>query len=151
MSSDDNYPGDLLTGWADLDWHDVSGLKMAYVLEPNMPGAVIFCVDRPPNHRTPAHSHPLPHIELLLEGTLFVGDRVVKAGDFRVVGGDVAYGPIKAGPEGAKCIEISPNLDDHFTSTVTDPNPESYELNVAEATQQMMTLFNKAKKELEGS
>jgi hypothetical protein len=143
--------GDVLKNWDELDWVDIGGLKMAYVLQREMPNSVIFLVDRPPNHKTAAHSHPLPHIEVLLEGTLdYGGARPMRAGDFRVVDGDVAYGPLIAGPEGAKCIEISPDLDQHFSSTVTDPNyPEGYELNIEAATVNMMELYRRAKAELE--
>jgi hypothetical protein len=140
---------DMLKNWDEMDWVDIGTLKMAYVLQQDMPNSVIFLVDRPPNHRTPAHSHPLPHIEVVLEGTLdYGGQRPMRAGDFRVVGGDVAYGPLVAGPQGCKCIEISPELDHHFDSTVTDPHPESYELNVAQVTKNMMALYESAKAEL---
>jgi hypothetical protein len=143
--------GDVLTNWDEMDWVDIGGIRMAYVLQRHMPNSVIFLVDRPPHHKTAAHSHPLPHIEVLLEGSLeYGGERPMRAGDFRVVDGEVAYGPLIAGPEGAKCIEISPELDQHFSSTVTDPDyPEAYEMNIEEATKNMMVLYDRAKADLE--
>ncbi|MGH8006611.1 MAG: cupin domain-containing protein [Candidatus Binatia bacterium] len=64
----------------------------------------------------PRHAHPCHRFEIVVQGTLDVGERVLKPGDIMMSDPGVAYGPHVAGPEGCTTFEIFSN---HKASYVT--------------------------------
>ena len=59
----------------------------------------------PPHHILARHAHPAPRFEVLVQGTLDIGDRVLSPGDIMVTDANEMYGPHTAGPDGrdAQC------------------------------------------------
>lgn len=60
----------------------------------------------PPNHVLPRHAHPAPRFEVVVKGSLDIGDRVLEPGDIMVTKANEMYGPHVAGPEGCLTAEI---------------------------------------------
>ena len=63
-------------------------------------------VKLPPNYVLIRHAHECYRVEVIIEGTVHVGDRVLRAGDVSVSGPGIAYGPHTAGPTGCLTVEI---------------------------------------------
>ena len=68
------------------------------------PLATIFYM--PPNYVLRRHAHECHRVEVIIEGTVQVGDKVLRAGDVSVSGPGIAYGPHTAGPTGCLTVEI---------------------------------------------
>jgi hypothetical protein len=123
--------GITLQQWEQLSFEDFLGNRLA-ILEiedqNGQPGtAVILCIDYQPDFFVAAHKHRTGHVELIVDGSLRVGDQWEHTGDIRVVPAGVTYGPIQSGPEGCKGMEffadrkdILPLLDDHIARTQQD-------------------------------
>ncbi len=60
----------------------------------------------PPHHVLPRHAHPAARFEVLVQGTLDIGDRVLNPGDVMVTQANEMYGPHTAGPDGCTTVEI---------------------------------------------
>jgi len=60
----------------------------------------------PPNFVLPRHAHPVARFEVVVLGTLDVGERVLQPGDVMVSEPDEFYGPHVAGPDGCTTIEV---------------------------------------------
>ncbi len=57
----------------------------------------------------PRHGHDCHRFEVVVQGTLDVGERVLGVGDVMVTEPGVAYGPHIAGPEGCTTYEVFSN------------------------------------------
>jgi hypothetical protein len=57
----------------------------------------------------PRHAHDCYRFEIVVQGTLDVGERVLKPGDVMISEPGIAYGPHIAGPEGCTTFEIFSN------------------------------------------
>jgi hypothetical protein len=57
----------------------------------------------------PRHAHDCYRFEVVVQGTLDVGERILKPGDVMVSAPGIAYGPHVAGPEGCTTFEIFSN------------------------------------------
>lgn len=62
-----------------------------------------------PNWVLPRHAHDCYRFEVVVQGTLDVGERILKVGDVMVSEPNVLYGPHVAGPEGCTTFEIFSN------------------------------------------
>jgi hypothetical protein len=69
-----------------------------------------------PNWTLPSHAHDRHRFKIVVQGTLDVGDRVLKSGDVLKTEPGIAYGPHIAVPEGCTTFEIFSN---HRGSHVT--------------------------------
>ena len=123
--------GITLQTWDELPFHDFLGNRLAILEiedEDGEPGtAAILCIDYQPGFFVAAHKHRTGHVELIVDGSLRVGDQWEHKGDIRVVPAGVSYGPIQAGDQGCKGMEffadrkdILPLLDDHIALTQPD-------------------------------
>jgi hypothetical protein len=126
--------GITLQTWEELDFHDFLGNRLALLEvegEDGEPGtAVILCIDYQPGFFVDAHKHRTGHVELIVDGSLRVGDQWERKGDIRVVPAGVSYGPIQAGDEGCKGMEffadrkdVLPMLDDRAAAAQHDSDP----------------------------
>jgi quercetin dioxygenase-like cupin family protein len=104
--------------WDELPFQDsLGGGKLAVLAGPGVhedhdaEAVVMLAVEFAPNFYTAAHQHVTGHIEVVLEGSIQVGDRLEVAGDIRITPANVSYGPLTSGPEGCKLLEIFPNRD----------------------------------------
>lgn len=75
-----------------------------------------------PGAVTYRHSHPCERVEVVVQGTLLVGDEVLKPGDVMVSRPDEMYGPHYAGPEGCVTLEVFGRLDGVSRTTYDTPN-----------------------------
>lgn len=69
-----------------------------------------------PNWVLPRHAHDCYRFEIVAQGTLDVGERILKPGDIMISEPGISYGPHIAGPEGCTTFEIFSN---HKASYVT--------------------------------
>jgi hypothetical protein len=59
-----------------------------------------------PNFVLPKHDHDCYRVEVVIDGSLRIGDKVLSAGDVSVSRPGEAYGPHIAGPTGVLTVEI---------------------------------------------
>jgi anti-sigma factor ChrR (cupin superfamily) len=95
--------------WDDLPFEEFLGSKVAVLAteeEAGQPEVVMLAIEFAPGFSVAPHQHPTGHIEVVLEGSLYIGDHLERAGDVRVSPPHESYGPLVAGPDGCKCLEI---------------------------------------------
>ena len=102
--------------WKDLPFEDFFDSDIAVVLsdegqDASQPTVVMLAIEFKPGFFVASHQHSTGHIEVVLEGILTVGGREERPGDVRVVPAFTSYGPLQAGPEGCKCLEIFPSRE----------------------------------------
>ena len=86
----------------------VSGARIGYYLlgpdEEDTPIAMIL--EMPPGYVIPRHAHERHRFEVVLNGSIAVGDTVLHAGDVMTAGPGEQYGPKTAGPDGCTTVEV---------------------------------------------
>jgi hypothetical protein len=101
--------GFLDTSWNDLEFID-SPLGRAALIDigddDNPTRPLVAAVHYPPGAVVPPHYHDTDYCSFIIEGEIEVSRRVHRGGDVRVVKKGTAYGPLKAGPDGCKVIEV---------------------------------------------
>jgi len=102
--------------WKELPFEDFFDSDTAVLLsdesdDPNQPTVVMLAIEFKPDFYVASHQHSTGHIEVVLEGMLTVGGREEHPGDVRIVPAYTSYGPLRAGPEGCKCLEIFPSRE----------------------------------------
>ncbi|HSY16087.1 MAG TPA: hypothetical protein VK816_08885 [Jatrophihabitantaceae bacterium] len=110
--------------WNDLPFEDFLGSKVAVLAteeEAGQAGVVMLAIEFQPGFYVAPHHHRTGHIEIVLEGSLYIGDHLEGPGDIRVSPPYESYGPLKAGPEGCKCLEIFSDRS-AVIPIVDDPN-----------------------------
>jgi hypothetical protein len=98
--------------WDDLPFEDFLGSKVAVLAteeEAGQPAVVMLAIEFEPGFSVAPHHHPTGHIEVILEGSLYIGDHLELPGEVRVSPPYESYGPLVAGPDGCKCLEIFPD------------------------------------------
>jgi hypothetical protein len=70
----------------------------------NSPVAGIF--EMPPNFVLPRHAHPCERVEVVIKGSIDVGDRTLGPGDVMTASSGEPYGEHIAGPDGCTTVEI---------------------------------------------
>ncbi len=68
----------------------------------------VFFVQNKPGYTSRVHSHSQDEVIYVLEGEVSVGGRRCPAGTVVYVQKDTLYGPLVAGPQGVKFINIRP-------------------------------------------
>jgi anti-sigma factor ChrR (cupin superfamily) len=102
------------SGPESLEWirvgTEATGSRMAnFVMadDPEDPEAPIASMlFLPPGHTLPRHSHDCYRAEIIIRGSLRVGDTVLHDGDVSLSKPNEAYGPHVAGPTGCLSVEI---------------------------------------------
>jgi hypothetical protein len=74
-----------------------------------------------PNWVLPRHAHDCHRFEVVVQGSLDVGDRTLKPGDVMISEPGLAYGPHIAGPEGCTTFEIFSNHRASYVTFVDTP------------------------------
>jgi hypothetical protein len=67
---------------------------------------VAAMIDYPPNWELPRHSHASGRVEVVVKGSVTIGDKVYGPGSVMTADKDEAYGPHQIGPEGCLTVEI---------------------------------------------
>jgi hypothetical protein len=73
-----------------------------------------------PGHIISHHCHTCERFEVIVKGTLLVGDEVLGPGDVMVARPGEFYGPHVAGPDGCTTVEFFGNFSDAFTPVYKD-------------------------------
>jgi hypothetical protein len=74
-----------------------------------------FLLRMPPGYRLFRHGHPCQRFEVIVQGSLDIGDgRIGKVGDVFTEEAGSLYGPHTAGPDGCTTIEIFSAIDGMF-------------------------------------
>jgi hypothetical protein len=73
----------------------------------------------PPGHRLPRHAHDCYRAEVIVRGSLHVGDTVLHPGDVSFSAPHEAYGPHIAGPTGSLSVEIFSRAE----AILAEPDP----------------------------
>jgi hypothetical protein len=81
----------------------------------------VIAVRMGPNWVLARHAHDCPRFEVVVQGTLDVGDRVLKPGDVMFSEAGVAYGPHVAGPEGCTTFEFFTNYRASHVTLIETP------------------------------
>ncbi len=98
--------GHLAFNWDDLDSIELpSGIVTRMFRVGTADDApTVFDVYFPPGCKVEAHKHACDYTEIIVEGSQKVGATWHKAGDIRIGLADRGYGPLEAGPEGARVL-----------------------------------------------
>jgi hypothetical protein len=84
-----------------------------------------FFLKMPPNYTLFRHGHPCQRFEIVIQGSLDIGDgRVASVGDTFTADAHTLYGPHTAGPEGCTTIEIFSALEGMFRLLYEGPDGE---------------------------
>jgi anti-sigma factor ChrR (cupin superfamily) len=88
-----------------------TGGGVAYFVmgEPKDNAPTVVALRMAPNWVLPRHAHDCYRFEVIVQGTLDVGERILKVGDVMVSEPNIFYGPHVAGPEGCTTFEIFSN------------------------------------------
>jgi hypothetical protein len=88
-----------------------TGGGVAYFVmgEPKDNAPTVVALRMAPNWVLPRHAHDCYRFEVVVQGTLDVGGRILKVGDVMVSEPNIFYGPHVAGPEGCTTFEIFSN------------------------------------------
>jgi hypothetical protein len=76
--------------------------------EDDAPVATVLRMD--PGHVLPHHGHNCYRLEVVVQGSINVGDRILRPGSIMFSEPGVLYGPHIAGPEGCTTVEIFSNF-----------------------------------------
>jgi anti-sigma factor ChrR (cupin superfamily) len=119
----------------------VEGGGVAYFLmgETKDDPPTVVALRMAPNWILPRHSHDCHRFEVIVQGTLDVGERILKVGDVMISEPNIAYGPHVAGPEGCTTFEIFSNHRASHMATLHLPNgPAEFDLTVPGEFRRMM-------------
>ena len=87
----------------------------------SVPAAYLLQI--PPRHTLFRHGHPCFRFEVVVQGSLEIGDgRVATPGDVFTANPGELYGPHTAGPEGCTTFEVFSSLDAMWDILVEDTN-----------------------------
>ncbi len=88
-----------------------AGGGVAYFVmgDPRNNAPTVVALRMAPNWILPRHAHDCYRFEIVVQGTLDVGEKVLKVGDVMVSEPNIFYGPHVAGPEGCTTFEIFSN------------------------------------------
>ena len=85
----------------------------------------------PPGYRLFRHGHPCYRFEVIVQGSLELGDgRIANVGDVFTAEPGALYGPHTAGPEGCTTIEFFSRLEAAYTLLYEGPGGEILEADV---------------------
>jgi hypothetical protein len=88
-------------------------------------------LEMPPSYTLFRHGHPCERFEVVIQGTLEVGDgRIAQPGDVFTAEPGELYGPHTTGPEGATTIEVFGHLEGMFRLLYEDESGSIIEADV---------------------
>jgi hypothetical protein len=92
--------------------------------EPSTPTAAVLKM--PAGYVLPRHAHPCERLEVVVAGSLQVGDVVLVPGDVMATPAGEMYGPHTAGPDGCTTVEIFSSITGNGNITFdTEAGPEA--------------------------
>ncbi len=92
--------------------------------DPGTPSAAVL--EMPAGYVLPRHAHPCERLEVIIAGTLLVGDDALVPGDVMTTPAGEMYGPHVAGPDGCTTVEIFRSVMGNGNITLdTEAGPET--------------------------
>jgi hypothetical protein len=92
----------------------------------SVPAALLL--QMPPNYTLLRHGHPCQRFEIVIQGSLEIGDgRTATVGDTFTADANTLYGPHTAGPEGCTTIEVFSAVEGMFRLLYEGPDGEMLE------------------------
>lgn len=91
--------------------------------DPATPIAAI--VEYPPGWDFPRHSHASGRVEVIITGSITVGDHVLGPGSIMTADKDETYGPHTIGPEGCTTVEVMSVSGACFLTFETADGPQT--------------------------
>jgi hypothetical protein len=91
--------------------------------EANEAAAVIELLRMPPGYVLSRHHHSTWRFEILLQGSVTIGELTLRPGDIFITRPDEDYGPLTAGPDGVTSLEMfsaSDGVDATFDMSTVD-------------------------------
>jgi anti-sigma factor ChrR (cupin superfamily) len=83
----------------------------------------------PPGYVLPRHAHPCDRFEVIVQGSLAVGNQILTAGDVMTAESGKFYGPHTAGEEGCITVEVfSSRRGSHVLLVETESGPTEFDL-----------------------
>lgn len=99
----------------------------------DMSNPAALLLQMPPDYTLFRHGHPCQRFEVVIQGSLDVGDgRVATVGDIFTADAFTLYGPHTAGPEGCTTIEVFSSVEGMFRLLYEGPDGEILESNALE-------------------
>src|SRR5580704_5325112 len=100
------------SSWDEAEFVDTPIGKACFIdigdpADPTRP--LVALIDYAAGTVIPPHSHGTDYTSMVVSGTIEVTRRWHRAGDLRVVRAGTVYGPLVAGPEGCRVVEIFEN------------------------------------------
>lgn len=93
----------------------------------------------------PRHAHDCYRFEIVVQGALDVGERVLKPGDVMISEPGIAYGPHVAGPEGCTTFEIFSNHKASYVALLDMPEGRvECDVSTPEGLQKMRDVMRRA-------
>jgi len=93
----------------------------------------VIALKMEPGRINARHAHPCGRFEVVVQGSLDIGERVLRPGDVMYSKPGVFYGPHVAGPEGCTTIEIFSDLRGAYEISVDTPDgPVAYDFSKPE-------------------
>lgn len=83
-----------------------------------------------PGYVLPRHAHDCYRLEIVVQGSLDVGERVLKPGDVMITEPGILYGPHTAGPEGCVSFEICSDFEGANRFSIEDQSGRLVTMNV---------------------
>jgi quercetin dioxygenase-like cupin family protein len=107
---------------ADVPFTDcpMAAFIMGDELHDDAPMAVVF--KQPPGNVVTRHAHDCYRFEIIVSGSVDVGDRILHAGDVMTANPGEFYGPHVAGPEGCVSVEVFSRAEPGFTTSYELPD-----------------------------
>jgi hypothetical protein len=105
------------------------GLRILHFVlgDPSSPATpVAAMLEMPPGYVLPRHAHTVERFEVVVKGSLDVGDRVLQPGDVMVSHANEFYGPHTAGPDGCTTVEFFSSVTGSGNAIDADGEAVSY-------------------------
>ncbi len=143
---------------SDADFWNRTPKELEHIVQGGLTGLSYFLLgDRKDNPPTvvalrmgphwvlPRHAHDCHRFEIVVQGTLDVGDRILKIGDVMVSEPGIAYGPHIAGPEGCTTFEIFSNHRASYVTLLETANGQvECDIATPDGMQKMMDIMREA-------
>lgn len=122
----------------------LTGASYFLLGEPKDNPPTVIALRLGPNGVLIRHAHNCYRFEVVVQGTLDVGERVLKPGDVMITEPGIAYGPHMAGPEGCTTFEIFTNYRASHITLLEEPSGfVECDLTTAEGMQKMQELMRR--------
>lgn len=101
--------GFIDTTWMEAEYADTL-LGKAFLIdvgdEDNVHRPLVGMVHYAPGAEVPVHYHDTDYVSIVVEGEIEVTRKVHGPGSVRIVKKGTAYGPLRAGPDGCRVVEV---------------------------------------------